>query len=99
MVAALAILVFAFGSVVAAGLPVLVAIFGVVIGGAIVGIIANFMGMGEVTQIVGSMISVGVGIDYTLLIVSRYRSALARLSLDPPDYVLVVMDMGDALLA
>lgn len=80
--AALAILLFAFGSVVAAGLPILVALFGVGVGGAIVGILAHVVQMGEVTQQIMMMICIGVGIDYTLLIVSRYRTALARLG-DP----------------
>jgi RND superfamily putative drug exporter len=98
LVAALVILIIAFGSVVAAGLPVLVAIFGVTIGGAIVGILANVVHMGEVTQQVTAMICIGVGIDYTLLIVSRYRTALHATG-DPQAAVVDAIDhAGRAVL-
>lgn len=98
LIAALFILIVAFGSVVAAGLPILVAIFGVTIGGAVVGLLANLVNMGEVTEQVTAMICIGVGIDYTLLIVSRYRTKLAQTG-DPEAAVIDAIDhAGRAVL-
>jgi RND superfamily putative drug exporter len=73
MVAALLILVPMFGSVVAAGLPVLTAIFAV---GSAVGLIALVSHWAMVPTYAAPMmmlVGLGVGIDYALLIFSRYR--------------------------
>jgi RND superfamily putative drug exporter len=73
---AIVILILAFGSVLAMGLPVGVALFGVGIGIAIVTMISNVMSVPEFATILGMMIGLGVGIDYALLIVTRYREQL-----------------------
>ena len=70
---AIVILIAAFGSVLAMGLPIGVALFGIGIGSASVVIISNVMTVPEFAPFLGAMIGLGVGIDYALLIVTRYR--------------------------
>jgi RND superfamily putative drug exporter len=78
LVAALLILMIAFGSALAAGLPLAVAglALGVGIGG--VWLAANVIGVPDFGVQIATMIGIGVGIDYALFIVTRYRSALAQ---------------------
>jgi RND superfamily putative drug exporter len=73
---ALVILLLTFGSLVAAGLPILTAMVGVGIG--ITGITAAtaFMDIGSTTPTLATMIGLAVGIDYALFILARYRSEL-----------------------
>ena len=70
---AIIILIFAFGSVLAMGLPVAVALFGIGAGGAMVILFSQFLKVPEFAPFLGGMIGLGVGIDYALLIVTRYR--------------------------
>ena len=58
---------------VAAFLPLIVALLGVTIGTLVLTIIATGTTVGTVAPILGTMIGLGVGIDYSLLIVSRFR--------------------------
>jgi len=71
------ILLLAFGSVLAMGLPILTALFGLGIGATLGGIASQFIETPEWAAIVASMIGIGVGIDYSLFIITRYRSSLA----------------------
>jgi RND superfamily putative drug exporter len=73
---AIVILIFAFGSVLAMGLPVGVALAGIGIGTLLVGIVSNVFTLPDFAQILGVMIGLGVGIDYALFIVTRYRENL-----------------------
>ncbi len=75
-IAAIIILLIAFGSVLAMGLPLITAIFGVVTGIAIVGLVVNVIGMPSFSNQAVAMIGIGVGIDYALFIVTRYREGL-----------------------
>jgi RND superfamily putative drug exporter len=75
--AAALILLVAFGSVVAAGLPLLIAIFSLGISATLIGVVARFVDTPDFAPAVGGLIGIGVGIDYALLIVTRFRSALA----------------------
>jgi RND superfamily putative drug exporter len=77
MLVAAVILLIAFGSVVAAGLPLLAAIFGLGITVGLVGLMQHVVDVPEWAPAVYSLIGIGVGIDYALLIVSRFRSSLA----------------------
>ena len=70
------VLLIAFGSVVAAGLPLLVAVFGLGISGTLIGIIALLVDTPDFAPAVAGLIGIGVGIDYSLLILTRFRSAL-----------------------
>ncbi len=73
LLAAVIILLFVFGTVVAAFLPLIVALTGVTIATLILTIVATGVTVGTVAPVLGSMIGLGVGIDYSLLIVSRFR--------------------------
>ncbi len=73
---AIVILIVAFGSVLAMGLPVGVALFGIGIGVAIISLLSNLITIPDFATFLGIMIGLGVGIDYALLIVTRYREQL-----------------------
>jgi RND superfamily putative drug exporter len=73
---AVIILVLAFGSVLAMGLPVGTALFGIGLGVTIVTILSNVFTMPDFTTVLSVMIGLGVGIDYALFIVTRYREGL-----------------------
>ena len=73
---AMLILLVAFGSVLAMGLPILIAVMGIGIGLAIVELLAHVLNVPNFTPIVAAMIGIGVGIDYALFIVTRYRVGL-----------------------
>ncbi|HET9772845.1 MAG TPA: MMPL family transporter [Acidimicrobiia bacterium] len=87
LAAAVVVLLVAFGSVLAMGLPIVTALLGIGIATSLIAIIARFMSTPDFTVQVASMIGLGVGIDYALFIVSRYRDALARLR--PPEEAIV----------
>jgi RND superfamily putative drug exporter len=76
LLAAAVVLLIAFGSVVAAGLPLLVAIFGLGISATLIGIVALIVDTPEFAPAVAGLIGIGVGIDYSLLILTRFRSAM-----------------------
>ncbi|MEQ1787640.1 MAG: MMPL family transporter, partial [Acidimicrobiales bacterium] len=73
---AVVILVVAFGSVLAMGLPIGVALAGILAGSVIVTILSNLLTMPDFAPFLGIMIGLGVGIDYALFIVTRYRENL-----------------------
>ncbi|MHB8792017.1 MAG: MMPL family transporter [Thermoleophilia bacterium] len=74
--AAVFILLIAFGSVLAMGLPIVTALFGIGIGIASVTLLGHLMTLPDFTIQLASMIGLGVGIDYALFIVTRYRQGL-----------------------
>jgi RND superfamily putative drug exporter len=78
LVAAVIILLFAFGTVVAMGLPITTALLGLASGLAIVGILGHAIEVPDVAETLGTMIGLGVGIDYSLFIVTRHRNQLQR---------------------
>jgi len=75
--AALVVLLLTLGTVVAAGLPLLTAVFGLGVSASIVGVLAAAMDIPDWAPALGTMMGLGVGIDYVLLIVTRHRSAMA----------------------
>ncbi|MFI0453431.1 MMPL family transporter [Actinomadura sp. 6N118] len=78
LLAALVILVLMFGTVIAAGLPIIIALFAV---GSTVGIIvvaSHVFTIADWTPPVMILVGLGVGIDYALLIFARYRAELVR---------------------
>ena len=70
------ILLFAFGTVVAMGLPITTAILGLASGLAIVGILGHLIEVPSVAETLATMIGLGVGIDYSLFIISRHRAQM-----------------------
>ena len=77
LAAAVIILLFTFGTVVAMALPISTAIFTVAIGLSLVGLLGHVMEVSTTAATLGTMIGLGVGIDYSLFIVKRYRERLA----------------------
>jgi RND superfamily putative drug exporter len=77
LIAALAVLLVVFGSLVAAGLPIVVALFGLGISTPIIGVLAGLVVVPEWVTAVSGLIGIGVGIDYALLVLTRFRAALA----------------------
>ncbi len=76
VLAAIAILLIAFGSVVAMGLPILAALFGLGAGVAVIDLISHLVTVPTFATELAAMIGIGVGIDYALFIVTRYRQGL-----------------------
>ncbi len=72
------VLLITFGSLVAAGLPLLTAIIGVGIGVSSIAALASALDLGNNTATLATMIGLAVGIDYALFIVSRYRAEIAE---------------------
>src|SRR5262249_1807902 len=68
----------AFGSIIAMGLPIGTAIFGLAVGFALITIGAAFVDVPTTAQSIATMIGLGVGIDYSLFIITRHRAGLHR---------------------
>ncbi len=84
---ALVILLFAFGSVVGAFLPVVLALLSLGVGQGLVLLVANWMDVATFAPTLAAMIGLGVGIDYSLFVVNRYKQALDA-GRDPKDAAL-----------
>ncbi len=78
LLAAIVVLLLAFGSVVAMGLPIGTALLGLVSGLALVSLGSHVVQTPTVAPTLATMIGLGVGIDYALFIVTRYRENLSR---------------------
>ncbi|GAB7003646.1 MMPL family transporter [Nocardioides sp. AN3] len=76
IIAALLILLFAFGSVVSAGLPIGSALVGLGIGAGGLTILAGLTNVSTMAPTVATMVGLGVGIDYALLLVTRHAEFL-----------------------
>ena len=98
VLAAVFILLATFGSVIAMGLPITSALFGISIGLALVFLSANFLNVPEFTPQLASMIGIGVGIDYALLIVTRYRQHLHAGDSPEKAVVIAMMTAGRSVL-
>ena len=73
------VLLIAFGSVVAAGLPLTVALVGLGISSAgLIALLANVVDVPDWTTAVSGLVGIGVGIDYSLLVLTRFRAAMGR---------------------
>ena len=75
--AALVILLFAFGSFVAAGLPLAIAAVGLAVGSAGVTVLAGLTNVSTSAPTLATMVGLGVGVDYALFVVTRHRNELA----------------------
>jgi putative drug exporter of the RND superfamily len=78
VIVAAVVLLITFGTVVAAGLPLVLAGFGVAIAYILGGILAAVIDTPDWASEVSIMIGLGVGIDYALLILTRYRTAVQQ---------------------
>jgi RND superfamily putative drug exporter len=75
--AAMVVLLVAFGSVLAMGLPLVTAACGILAAVPLVSLLVRVTGMPSYAVEAVAMIGIGVGIDYALLVVTRYREGLA----------------------
>jgi len=80
----LIVLVLAFGALVAATLPIIVGVVAITIALGLVTVAAEFQTMSVFVLNITTMVGLGVGIDYSLLIVTRFREELNR-GLSPAD--------------
>jgi RND superfamily putative drug exporter len=78
LIAAAVILLFTFGSAVAMGLPLITAVFGLGMSIALGELLRRVVDVPDWATATAAMVGIGVGIDYALLIVTRYRSSLAE---------------------
>jgi RND superfamily putative drug exporter len=76
LVAAAAVLLVAFGSLVAVGFPMAVALFGLGISAALITVLAAVVDVPEWATALAGLIGIGVGVDYALLVLTRFRSAI-----------------------
>ena len=74
--AAAIVLLIAFGSLLAMGLPIVTAVFGIASGLALIALLGHVFPAPGFAPIIASMIGLGVGVDYALFIVTRFRESL-----------------------
>jgi RND superfamily putative drug exporter len=91
LLAAIIILLIMFGSVVAAGLPVIVAIAGLAVSSMLTGLVAALMPVPAGSTSLATMIGLGVGIDYAMLMVTRFREWRGH-GLNPEDAAVATLD-------
>jgi putative drug exporter of the RND superfamily len=73
------VLLIAFGSIVAAGLPLAIALIGLGISsGGLIVLLANVIDVPDWTTAVSGLIGIGVGVDYALLVLTRFRAAMSH---------------------
>ena len=95
---AMIILLIAFGTVIAAGLPLVTALFGVGVGASVLLLLQNVVDTPSFAVSLTAMLGIGVGIDYALLILTRFRAALAD-GCAVPDAVLAAMNTAGRSVA
>ena len=78
ILAAAFVLLIAFGSLLAMGLPVLTAVLGIGAGLSLIALLGHVFPAPSFSPIVASMIGLGVGVDYALFILTRFREGLHR---------------------
>ncbi|MFD9127832.1 MMPL family transporter [Kitasatospora sp. NPDC059571] len=91
LAAAAIILMVTFGSVVAAGLPLLTAVGGLAVSSALLPVLAALLPLPDWSTSLAAMMGIGVGIDYVLLLVTRYREWRAD-GLDPHTATVAALD-------
>jgi uncharacterized membrane protein YdfJ with MMPL/SSD domain len=74
IVAAMIILAFTFGTLVAMGLPIVSAVFGLAAGLSLIVALGHLATVPSIAPTLATMIGLGVGIDYALFLVSRHRA-------------------------
>jgi RND superfamily putative drug exporter len=78
LAAAIVVLLVAFGSIIAMGLPIGMALFGLALGISSMSLVAYLIDIPSWAPVLGSMVGLGVGIDYALILVTRHREHLAQ---------------------
>ena len=91
LLAAAVILLVTFGSVVAAGLPILVAVAGLAVSAALTGLLLRLVDAPDWSTSLATMMGIGIGIDYALLMVTRFREWRAA-GLEPEAATVATLD-------
>ncbi|TDD73050.1 MMPL family transporter [Jiangella aurantiaca] len=91
MAAAAVILLITFGTVVAAGLPLVVAVAGLALSGLLTGLVAAVVDVPDWSTALATMMGIALGIDYVLLMVTRFREWRAA-GLDPERATVATLD-------
>ncbi len=73
LTAAMIILAFTFGTLVAMGMPIISAVIGLLAGLSLIGLLGHIVTVPTIAPTLATMIGLGVGIDYALFLVTRYR--------------------------
>jgi RND superfamily putative drug exporter len=98
LLAAVVVLLLTFGSLVAMGMPILTAVLGLGTAFGLIGLLSHVFDVPSVSTELAAMVGLGVGIDYALFIVTRYREAY-RQGASVEDAVVTAMDTaGRAVL-
>jgi RND superfamily putative drug exporter len=98
LIAAIIVLVLTFGSFIAMGLPIITALLGLGTGIALTGVLSHVIDMPDVSSELATMIGLGVGIDYSLFVVTRFREEY-RAGADAAEATVTAMDTaGRAVL-
>ncbi len=91
LLAAAIILLLTFGSVIAAGLPLIVALAGLAVSGTLTGLLLRFVDAPDWSTSLATMMGIGIGIDYVLLMVTRFREWRAA-GLEPEAAAVATLD-------
>ncbi len=91
------ILVIAFGSLVAAGLPLLLTMAGLLVAAGALVITTKFTPVSIWALNFALMFALALGIDYALFLVMRFRSALKRRGAEPGDRVAIVASVAETV--
>jgi RND superfamily putative drug exporter len=78
LVAAVVILTLTFGSLIAMGLPIALALLGIALGVGSLSLLTYLIDIPTFAPVIGSMVGLGVGIDYALILVTRHREFVSR---------------------
>ena len=91
LAAAAIILLIMFGSLVAAGLPILMAVAGLAVSSTLTMVVISFVDAPDWSTSLATMMGIGIGIDYALLMVTRFREWRAA-GLDPEAATVATLD-------
>ncbi len=98
LAAAMIILAFAFGAIVAMGMPIATALVGLVVGLSAIGLLGHLATVPSIAPTLATMIALGVGIDYALFLVSKHLGHLREgMELDE-SIALTVATSGSAVV-
>jgi putative drug exporter of the RND superfamily len=89
--AAAIILLLTFGTVVAAGLPILVAVAGLAVSSTLIGLVAAVIDVPDWSTSLAAMMGIGIGIDYMLLMITRFKE-WREAGLDPEAATVATLD-------
>ena len=99
VLAAVVVLLVSFGSFVAMGLPIVTALLGLGTGAGLIGLSTHVLDLADFSLELAAMIGLGVGIDYALFILTRFREIYAENGGDVDEAVALAMDTsGRAVL-